>query len=749
MKRLKKIISVIITASVLFSVCAPCSTVSAGSVQTRLYSTYGDGMLFQHSEPAVLAGTAPAGSQITCVLKDAQGKALKSSESVSDKNNEFTVSFDAPAGGYDEYSIELYCGTTLFTVLHDVVFGELWLAGGQSNMHIFLRFSKTGTEMVKNGETGSESIRVLNMPLVPGYDSDPDAVAVPGEADTLSSCPLMPQKDVAGAHWFKGNSPEIYDVTAVGYFFAAKLQKDIDMPVGILCDYLGGSSVFAWLSREAIESDKAVKKDLGNNYIPSKKWDEGKDYNNLNTMTVLYNKKTAPLTNFRIAGMIWYQGESECGREYGVYSRAFSLLQNSLTKDFRYSGKSLPIVFTSLADWSFGGLDGMRKLGAELGEFAARDYSSRSVITISDLPLGYTAATQTCHPYEKKPVGERMAVAAEGLVYGKYSHSSSSPVLKTSRIESGSIYMTFDGVCDGLICEGNALHGFAVCGKNGVYVPADAEIVSKDTVRVYSESVGKPVAATYSQGQITSRSNLFSSVGGSKYLPVCHALTDRKYSDNIWQDCGWTDCDCQKIWHQETLDFADFFDVWGQTNAAAEVISSAAFRGDAGVHITAQPGTFGVGPVSKRYDPYDGTTDFFLNWNKNLQGFSGISVMLRNNGTEDVLLKGLKLTVSGKKCYMPVVNGSESVSCTLPADGKWYRYSFDLNTLYKNGVKSPVSYTRKVLKDVTAVDFEFSSDSAAELCLDEVQLSPYTFPVSHFRLFGIDVISFFGKIFAG
>lgn len=748
MKNFIKIISLVLTASVILSVSAFGYTENVSEGETRLYSTYGDYMLFQHDEPAVLAGTAPSGSRISCELKNAAGEVLKRAESSADSMNTFSVSFDAPSGGYDKYTIETYKDGLLFSTLHDVVFGELWLAGGQSNMHIFLRFSRTGTEMVNNGQTGSENIRFLNMPLIPGYNADPDAVPVPGDAGTESPCPLLPQKDVAGAHWFKGNSPEIYDITAVGYFFASKLQKDIDMPVGVLCDYLGGSGVYAWLSREAIESDKAVKKDLGNGFIPSKRWDERKDYNNLNTMTVLYNKKTAPLTNFRIAGMIWYQGESDCGREYGVYSRAFSLLQRSLTKDFHYSGKSLPVIFTTFADWSFGGINAMRELGAELGEFAAGDYSSRSVLTISDLPLGYTAATQTCHPYEKKPVGERMATAAEGLVYGKYSYSSSSPVLKSYRIESGSIYLTFEGVCDGLVCKDKAIHGFTVCGKNGVYVPANAEIVSGDTVKVYSDSVKKPVAAMYSQGQITSRSNLFSSIGGTAYLPVCHTITDRKYVDRIWQDCGWTDCDCRKIWHQETLDFADFFDTWNGISADTVITEEAAFSGDAGLRITASPGSFSAAPAASRTDPYSGTTGFFQNWERNLQSFSSVSVMLRNDGREDVTLDGLKLTVSENKVYMPAVNCSKSASCTVPADGKWYRYTFDLENMYKNGTKSPVTYTRKNLRDVTGIAFTFSSGTDAQLSLDDVQFTPYVYPVSHFRLFGMDVLSFFGKLFS-
>lgn len=742
---MKKTISLFLAA--ILTLFAAVPAISAEAVQTKLYNVYGDSMLFQQNEPATLCGTAKSGSKISCELIDSSGIILKSSETTAKEDGTFAVSFDAPAGGYDEYVIRMYQDGVLFDSLEEVVFGELWLASGQSNMHIFLRFSKVGTDMVQKGETGSKNIRILDMPLIPGYNSDPNHVGVPGEDSSGGGFPLLPQKDIEGAEWFKGDSQKIYDVTALGYFFAEQLQKDLDMPVGILCDYLGGSGIDPWLSREAIESDSAVKKDMGKSYISAKKWDENGDYNNMVTMSVLYNKKTAPLTNFRIAGMIWYQGESDCGSKYGTYSRAFNLLQKQLTKDFNYKGSSLPIVYTTFADHNLGGLDNFRKLGAELGDFASGDFSSRAVVTISDLPLGYTQATQTVHPWEKKPVGVRMAISAEGLVYGKYTHSPSSPTLKSSEIKDESVYLTFYNTCDGLMCDGKTLHGFSVCGKRGVYVPAQAEIVSKDTVRVFSDDVKNPVAAMYSMGQITARSNLFSSVNGEKYMPVCHTISDRNYVDNIWQDCGWTDCDQKQIWHQETLEYADFFDIWNSDKCSISIDSSAAYSGDAGINIRAEAGSFGINPVTSALNPFEGSTSLFCNWNENWKNYSQISLMLKNNGSKDCMFDGVRIYVSDSKYYMPCLCGSRETGTTVPADGQWHRYSFDLDSLYLNGRVSPFTLTRLSLKDVCNVHFCFSSDADANLCFDSVQIAPYKYAVSLFRFFGFDIITFFSSLF--
>lgn len=745
MKKTMKILSVLLALS--FALIIPVSAADSDSVTAKLFNTYGDEMLFQHSEKAVLAGIAKSGSEISCILKNSSDEIKGRGQTVAGADDRFKVSFDAPEGGYEEYSIEMYQDGVLFDTLTDVVFGELWLAGGQSNMHIFLRFTKTGMEMIDNGKTGSEYVRYLNMPLIPGYSADPNHVAIPGEAANDSPCPLLPQEDIAGAEWFKGSSTKVYDVTGVGFFFAEKLQKDIDMPVGILCDYLGGSSILPWLSRKAIESDKQVKSEMGSRYISANKWDETANYSNMTVMTGLYNKKTAPLINFHIAGMIWYQGESDCNWTYLDYSHAMRLLQDSLTEDFDYKGERLPVIMATFADCALGTLDGFRRLGAELGEFAAQDPSSRAVTVLSDLPLGYTQSTQTVHPYEKKPVGERMALQAEGLVYNKYSHACSSPVFKSIRTEGSSLYLTFDNVCDGLAFDGSDIHGFTVCGKNGVYVPAHATIVSKDTVRVWSRFVEKPVAAMYSEGLITTRSNLYSTVNGEKFLPVCHTITDRKYEDNIWQDCGWTDCDQETIWHQETLKLADFYTIWKADNAKVSVEKQAANRGDAGLNISSDGGTFSIGPVTTRYNQYEDETSLFANWNKDWTKFSKISVEIRNPGNTEIRFEGIKLYVSEDKYYMPVLEDSGETGCSVPADGQWHEYIFDLDNMYAQGKNSAVTYTRKNLKNVTDVKFEFSSGSKAELFFDEIQFAPYKYAVSGFRIFGFDILTMFSKLF--
>ena len=731
MKKTFRIISAILTIILAYSTSV-CSF-AADETDAKLYNIYGDQMLFQQNEKAVISGTAKQGSEISCKVFDAKRGEIAKAKGISD--GEFKISFDAPTGSYNEYTIEMYQNGKLFDTLSQVVFGELWIAGGQSNMHLFLRYTKLGKEMMAQSRYGSRNIRILDMPLIPKYNGKE------------GSCPFEPMKDIDGANWFSADCEKVYNITSVGYSFAEKLQQELDMPVGILCDYLGGSSILPWLSRKAIDSDEAVKKDLGRKYIGKSEWKED-NIGAYGDMTALYNLKTSPLTPFHVAGMIWYQGESDCGWAYGRYLRAIELLQKSLSEDFDYKNEKMPIIVSAFADNNLGGLNNLRLLSAELGDFVQNDYSSRSLITISDVPLDYTEESQAVHPIDKQPVGERMATAAQSLVYGKKIIAACAPILKETVINGSEMFLTFENYGEGLISDGGKINGFTICGKNGVYLPADAEIVSQDTVKISNPTIENPVAAMFSQGLITTRSNLFSSRGGEKALPVSHTVTNRKYVDNIWQDFGWVDCENTQMWRHQSYEFAGFFDVWKAGNAGISIAPSAAYSGNAGLEIKASAGEFSVAPITDCNNTVSKRIEKFTNWNSDWRNFSSISLKLKNNGSEDVAFNGIKIFVSESKFLMPVVSGTDSVSCVVPADGEWHTYSFDLDDLRMNGKKSIISYTRKYLSNVCDVSFCFNSASQASLCFDDIAFSSYKFNVSPFKLFGFDIIEFFSKLFS-
>lgn len=382
-------------------------TASAEKSMAKLYNVYGDGMLFEQNKEAVFAGTSKPDSEITAELYNGD-KLVASGKSVALKDGTFEVSFIAPSGSYDEYTVILKENSSEFATLKNVVFGELWLASGQSNMMYPLSQSRTGREMFANRQLLSEHLRVL---LVPGY---------PGNTVTPEFTYADPQLNIEGAQWVTGENLAVYNVSAVAYFFAADLMKELDMPVGILNASLGGSAIASWLSREAIDGDAEVKNDFVSNglYIEQSDWDTN-GQNVYTDMTANYNHKIEALKNFRPSGMIWYQGESDIGSSGDRYSRAFDLMQRSYSELFGFENGLMPIIYTHLASFLYSDDTFMiADRNIDFTEMQKMRPESRATVTIYDVPLTYIPEAGAIHPECKEEIGERMAFAAKSLVYG-------------------------------------------------------------------------------------------------------------------------------------------------------------------------------------------------------------------------------------------------------------------------------------------------------------------------------------------
>ena len=117
--KIKSFVSFIIAVSVILLSIFPAF--ASSDTDARLYNTYGNSMLFQQNEPATIAGTAKSGSEISCELLNSSGEVIKSAKSTAESDNTFAVSFDAPAGGYEEYAVNVYRNGVLFAALEDVV----------------------------------------------------------------------------------------------------------------------------------------------------------------------------------------------------------------------------------------------------------------------------------------------------------------------------------------------------------------------------------------------------------------------------------------------------------------------------------------------------------------------------------------------------------------------------------------------------------------------------------------------------
>lgn len=697
----KKFISVLITLTLIL--CFIPTAFASESTNAKLYTVYADGMLFKHSEEAILAGTGKAGDTITAELYHGK-KLISSGMGTVGSDGKFTVSFTAPKGSYDQYIIIMTENGTIFKTLKNIVFGELWLASGQSNMMYPLAQSKTGKEMWANQQKLSSYLRVLMVPGYPEYKGE----------TALTLLPLNAQDDITDAQWVTGEDLYVYNMSAVAYFFAEQMMEKFDMPVGILNSSLGGSSIASWLSRETCESNSLLTEYLAEKgqYVKASEWKE--DAQDVYTsVTANYNQKIHPLKYFRPTGMIWYQGETDISWTDEMYGLSFDLMQKSYSKLFGFENKLMPIVYTQLAPYNYGH-DTMLPQRNYYYSLMQQEYSSsRAVISIHDLPMTYDMSVGVIHPESKEEVGQRMFFAAEGLVYGKRKIYTVATV-KNAEIRNGSIFVTFENIGDELKANGDKLKGFAICNDSGVYVQADAEIVSNDTVRIYAKGVNEPKSASYAFCPSNMRSNLYGTENGKLTLPVGPFVTDGSYMTKTWKDLPWTDCDDEKTWFNNADPYSAYYDSWVSENATLSFPGSY-------MNVNGH-NEFTVSPTITFEE--NRKTSFQSDSERDFSDYGTLSFSVRNNGTEDVTFEGLQLYKNTIGWYYPEANSNEDSSVIIPADGEWHVITLDLNKLYLWGNECGATRPNNSLRYIQEMYFCFSAEGESEISIDNFRFTP-------------------------
>lgn len=239
--------------------------------------------------------------------------------------------------------------------------------------------------------------------------------------------------------------------------------------------------------------------------------------------TLLWNAMIAPLTRYRIKGVIWYQGESNASRA-AQYRRLFP----ALIDDWRGNwGYELPFLFVQLAGYGADGTEPAESAWAELREAQAAALALPGTGMAVAVDVGDAADV---HPRNKQAVGRRLALAAAKVAYGE-NVIYSGPTLSSMHIEGAQIRLTFVNRGSGLRATGAAaaagapaaLRGFAIAAADGRFVRAQASIDGADVI-VYSERIRQPTAVRYDWGN-TPDGNLYNAEG----LPAVPFRTDRPF----------------------------------------------------------------------------------------------------------------------------------------------------------------------------------------------------------------------------
>ncbi|RYQ51888.1 sialate O-acetylesterase [Bifidobacterium pseudolongum] len=526
----------------------------------RVAAVFSDHMVLQRETPIAVFGTAPAGERVVIDLTDAQGVTVAQTMATAQTGGEheteapwLAILPSLPASGPYTMRVSHETDRLDFT---DVMIGEVWLAGGQSNMELELHTS----------EHGAEAITAASDPLLRFYNT-PKAGRIDEAAESASG-------------WKPAVVPQVAGMSAVAYHFGARLRAQFgaDVAVGIIDCYIGGTSITSWMSRATL-----IGSDAGRPYVEryeaaitgkteeqmraeADEWQTVFDrWNNSaaamkeahpditqpqidaeigpcpwpppvtpfseRRVSAPYEAMVRRVAPYTLRGFLWYQGEED-EAQCESYRELLGLLIEEWRTLWNLGGYAEPTVGYQ-AD---AGADALPFIVVQLpqwidGQVAARGEDPRHwpVIRAAQLDASETlddvllVCTMDCgefdkiHPLDKTTVGTRIADMALHGVYGRADVEAESPRVVGVAPAPGALDVTFTNAqrlhwrgttpdtmraaagATGARAVGES--GFEITGADGVYVDAGAQILPGDgervTVRVEAPQVDSPTAVRY------------------------------------------------------------------------------------------------------------------------------------------------------------------------------------------------------------------------------------------------------------
>lgn len=381
-------------------------------------------------------------------------------------------------------------------IYSNVAVGEVWLAGGQSNMEFELQNDKNGKEALQECE--KENVRFYAVPRCEMADENLK------KAEEQSSWQTASHNN--SAKW-----------SAVGYYFAKKLSRKLGVTVGIIGCNWGGTSASAWMKREYLaqdsrisnyieDYDKAISGKTDEQMIaeydeyvnyhskwekkvqqcyaenPAVKWDEilkicGENrypgpmgIKNPMRPCGLYETMISRTTPYTLAGFLYYQGESD-----DHLPETYDTLLKALIENWRsdWLDDELPFLLVQLP---------MHKYESD------PDFKNWPIIREAQMKVFKTvkntgiAVCLDCgefnniHPTDKKEVGNRLYLQALSEVYNLADRTETlPPIFRNAVLENDRIRLFFDN-CSGFSSVSDKITGFEIAGSDGKFIPADAEI---------------------------------------------------------------------------------------------------------------------------------------------------------------------------------------------------------------------------------------------------------------------------------
>lgn len=472
----------------------------------KLPAVFSDGMVLQADQPARVWGWAEPGSTVAVRYEPAED---------GESGQSLAVQADSDAGRFEASLSRRSAGEAGRLIFEqgnrvevkDVLFGEVWIASGQSNMAMTVSAARDGQR-----EAEGSSDPLLRMFTV------------------ARSAAQEPQDDCRGT-WKAASPADTGSFSATAYYFARHLRRTLGVPVGIVHASWGGTAVEAWTSTPALKAtdagrvligeweDRAAAYDPGaaqvkyerqleswkrraeaaraaKQRVPRKPTLEANPRSNQNYPGNLFRGMISPVEGYSARGAIWYQGE----RNSRAHAEFYGTLLETLIGDWRarWDQSEFAFLWVQLPNYQ-----ARQTQPSETSGWVWVREGMRQTLKLPQTGMAITTdigEAKDIHPKNKQDVGHRLALAALGRIYGRDLIASGPLMVRWNLAgtkSAGAIEVTFTDVGEGLrAADGGELQGFAIAGEDQRWHWAEAR-AEGSKVTVTSAEVPQPVAVRY------------------------------------------------------------------------------------------------------------------------------------------------------------------------------------------------------------------------------------------------------------
>ena len=501
----------------------------------RLPAIISDHAMIQAGKPVAVWGWATPGDKVSVKFAAADGKTnhLTATTAADGRwSGQLPAVADGTAG-----EIEVRTKSEGPIKVSDVLAGEVWLCGGQSNMSYLL----TTHGKNENETTGPEILEEAQKNAVQANGALRYFAVSSKKADE-------PLDDVQG-NWFVAAPDNVGNCFALSWNFAAALNHKLHVPVGVIDSAIGGTAIEPWtplpelqacpVGPTAIQRYKSKLDSMGPE-VKEKfekqmaEWTQkyptpelqrqnlaskpivANDVTNMPAR--LYNGMIHGLEPYTLKGFLWFQGDGNFGnpQEYGELVKTLIRARRA-----HWHEDTLPFYYVEMQNYRKPQEEPVEPNPMSLIREAQQGALELPHTDVAaSLDQGIDKPNYEAHFPNKKPLGERLAGLALNNLYGQPGlvHS---PVFKSYAVEGNKVRLKFE-YADGLRLRGDTgLRGFAIRGDSGDWVWAQGQIEGQDIV-IWSDQIPKPVAVRYAWAF-----NPLLSIENKAGLPLRPFRTDR------------------------------------------------------------------------------------------------------------------------------------------------------------------------------------------------------------------------------